>query len=92
MQRKVLYRFTRTEGGVTVSMNKPDRDYETLSRLIADAGKVLTDGTNIFCCVDTDKPEQFYEIDIPSEDNFIPDPTEATTSDLYNALEELGVK
>ncbi len=92
MQTKVLYRFKRLDGGVTVSLSKPDGDYETLSRLIADDGKLLTDGTNRFCCVDTDKPEQFYEIDVSSEENLTPDPTEATTTDLYNALAELGVE
>lgn len=37
----------------------------TAYRLIADAGKVLTDGQTVTICIDTATPEQWTEIDEP---------------------------
>ena len=56
-------------------------------RLTADEGKVLTDGTNEWNCVDV-LPEdvgKWSEIDAPSEDE------DATEADYLAALNELGV-
>lgn len=89
MQTISLYRFTRPDGGVTVSPVKPDGDYTELTRLIADEGMVLTDGENYNACVDTDTPENWTEI----EDNEMgKDPDEATEADYREALQEMGVK
>lgn len=38
----------------------------TAYRLIADPGKVLTDGVTITSCIDTTTPEQWQEIDEPT--------------------------
>lgn len=35
-------------------------------RLIADPGKVLTDGRTVTNCIDTETPEQWQEIDEPA--------------------------
>ena len=56
-------------------------------RLTADEGKVLTDGTNEWNCVDV-LPEdvgKWSEIDAPSEDE------DATEADYLAALNALGV-
>ena len=38
----------------------------TCMRLIADPGKVLTDGVNVTNCIDTETPEVWSEIDEPT--------------------------
>lgn len=76
MQIKTLYRFIRPNGGVTVSLTKPDCEYTEKVRLIADEGKVLTDGETVTPCVDTDTPDEWTEIDAPPDD--IPEENETT--------------
>lgn len=67
MQTINLYRYTRPDGGVTTSPVQPDVPYELRYRLIADEGKMLTDGINITCCVDTGNPNIWTEIDEPED-------------------------
>ena len=86
MQTIKLYRFTRPNGGVTVSPVKPDGDYTELFRLVADEGYVLTNGETVTSCTDTDNPNIWSEI--PDSDN----PGEATEEDYQNALREMGVE
>lgn len=62
MQKITLYRYTRPDGGVTVSPVQPDGEYTVLYRLVADEGKVLTDCTDVCGCIDTDKPDKWTEI------------------------------
>lgn len=85
MQKITLYRYNREGGGVTVSPVKPDCEYETLYRLVADEGMVLTDGTNITTCTDTRNPDVWFEV--ADTEN----PNEATEADYQNALREMGV-
>lgn len=62
MEKRILYRVTRADGGVDVTPNKPtEQPYTETYRLIADEGKVLTDGENTFVCIDTDYPENYTE-------------------------------
>ena len=64
MEIKPLYRFLREDGGVTESPDKPDgAEYATRFRLIADDGKLLTDGTTETYCIDVDSADGWYEID-----------------------------
>lgn len=64
MQIIKLYKYERTDGGVTVSPVEPDCEYEEMVRLVADEGKVLTqDGENFTSCVDADSAEGWYEVD-----------------------------
>lgn len=62
MRAKEVYRFTRPDGGVTVSPKKPSCDFEVVTRLCADAGFELFDGNRRFCCIDTDEPEKYREV------------------------------
>ena len=86
MQTIPLYRYTRPDGGVTVSTVKPDTEYTELTRLVADEGYILTNGETTTTCTDTDNPSLWYEI----PDTEAPD--EATTEDYQSALREMGVE
>ena len=68
MKTITLYRYLREDGGVTVSPNKPDVEYTTLARLVADEGKALTqDGEKFTSCIDVDSADGWYEVDAPAE-------------------------
>lgn len=62
MQKITLYRYKRTDGGVTISPVQPDEEYTVLYRLVAEDGYTLTDGNTTAVCVDTDKPDVWKEI------------------------------
>lgn len=81
-----LYRYTRPDGGVTVSPVKPETEHTELTRLVADKGFVLTDGEKTARCIDTHSPEAWTEV--ADAEN----PNEATTEDYQNALREMGVE
>ena len=68
MQTVILYRFRREGGGYSVSPNRPDGEYETRVRLIADEGKALTDGNVVTQCTDAESADGWTEIDAPGED------------------------
>lgn len=63
MQTIPLYRYTRPDGGVTVSTVKPSVDYTELFRLVADEGYTLTNGETTTACIDTDNPDNWTEIE-----------------------------
>ena len=68
MQTITLYRYTRTDGGVTTSPVQPDvGDFSVKYRLIAEDGKALTDGATVAGCVDVDSPDRWTEIDAPDD-------------------------
>lgn len=85
MQKIILYRFNRPDGGVSISPVKPDTEYTGLFRLIADEGYTLTDGETVTTCTDTDTPDTWSEIADSGN------PNEATEADYQNALREMGV-
>ena len=60
---KTLYRYEREPGKITVSTDKPDKEYTEIYRLIADDGKMLTDGEITTGCVDVFNTEGWAEID-----------------------------
>ena len=64
MQTITLYRYTRPDGGISVSPIKPNVEYTEMVRLVADEGKALTDGTNTTMCIDASSAEGWTEIDI----------------------------
>lgn len=69
MEKKTLYRVERADGGIDVTPNKPtEQPYTETYRLIADEGKVLTDGENTFVCIDTDYPENYTETTETTDD------------------------
>ena len=69
MQIINLYRYIRHDGGVTTSPIMPldDTNYDIRYRLIADEGKMLTDGVNVTACTDVISPDGWTEIDDLSE-------------------------
>lgn len=73
MKIKELYRYVREDGGVSVTLTEPKTDHTVLSRLIADIGHILTNGSEMTPCVDTESPEGWTEIEDTSEDT---DPTQ----------------
>lgn len=89
MQIITLYKYTREDGGVTVSPAKPNTDYTEMYRLVADEGKALTlDGVNLTSCTDVEDTEGWYEVDAPEEGE---DTDTATDADYQAALTDLGV-
>ncbi len=86
MQTIPLYRYTREDGGVTVSTAKPDTEFTEQTRLVADEGYILTDGTNYTACTDTADPSRWTEVEDTEN------PNEATAEDYQSALSEFGVK
>ena len=64
-----LYRYVRADGGITVSPIKPDCEYTEKYRLVANEGKVLTNGEIIMSTVDVEDREGWVEIDEPKEEN-----------------------
>lgn len=64
MQTITLYRYTRPDGGVTVSPEQPDEgtSYELRYRLIADEGHSLTNGEVFTQCTDTATPDAWQEV------------------------------
>ena len=67
MQTITLYRYTRPDGGISVSPIKPNVEYTEMVRLIADEGKILTDVTNTTTCTDVSSTEGWTEIDAPKD-------------------------
>jgi hypothetical protein len=66
MKNIPLYKFQRKDGGITVSPNKPDCEYTTSYRLIADEGMTLTnDDEHFYSVIDTDSIEGWREIEEP---------------------------
>lgn len=90
MQKVTLYRYTRTEGGVTVSPVKPEGEFTELYRLIADEGMELTDGVNRTTCTDTADPSAWTEVAVDGEE--ATDPDLATVEDYEAALAAFGVE
>ena len=66
MQIITLYKYSRTDGGVTVSPSIPDCEYTEMFRLIDEEGKVLTqNGIDTTPCEDVEVTDGWYEIDEP---------------------------
>lgn len=64
MQTITLYRYTRQDGGVTVSPEQPAEgtSYELRYRLIADEGCSLTNGEIFTQCTDTATSDEWQEV------------------------------
>jgi hypothetical protein len=74
MQTITLYKYQRPDGGTTVSPNKPECEYTEMYRLVADEGKVLTNGEITAPCIDVESIEGWSEIDAPEEETEEPEP------------------
>lgn len=90
MQIIPMYRYTRPDGGVSVSPVKPDTEYAASYRIVADEGKMVTmGGVKTYSCVDTDSLDGWYEV----ESTDIEEPVDADeVKDMRAALEVLGVE
>lgn len=71
MQIITLYKYERADGGITVSPTKPKGEYTEMYRLVADEGKVLTDGETMTSCTDTTEVDKWQEVDAPEEEETI---------------------
>lgn len=70
MQVINLYRYSRPNGGVTNSIEKPEGiDYSIKYRLIAEDGKLLTNGSDSTECIDVDSTDGWFEIDAPKPES-----------------------
>lgn len=69
MQTITLYRYIRTDGGVSTSPVKPNiTEYTIEYRLIADEDKALTDGTITARCMDVESSDGWTEIEAPEDE------------------------
>jgi hypothetical protein len=68
MQKITLYKYTREDGGITVSPIKPDTEYTEMFRLVADEGKVLVNGDITTTCTDVVSTEGWTEIEEEKEE------------------------
>jgi hypothetical protein len=71
MQIINLYKYTREDGGTTVSPIKPNCEYTEMYRLIADEGKVLVKGEIETTCADVESVEGWTEIDDPNPSELV---------------------
>ena len=63
-----LYKYTREDGGITVSPNKPESEHAELVRIIADEGKRITkDGEKLYTVIDQETADGWYEVDAPKK-------------------------
>lgn len=70
MKVRNLYRYKREDGGVTISPIKPvNTEYsEGWYRLIADEGKLITDGVYTYSCIDVEgMDDSLYEVEAKGE-------------------------
>ena len=58
-----LYKYTRADGGTTVSSVKPNTEYTEMFRLIADEGKELINGDVRTPCIDVESTEGWIEVE-----------------------------
>ena len=64
-----LYKYKRASGGITVSPIKPENtEYTNMVRIIADEGKLLTNGERQTPCADVYTADGWTEIDKPEEE------------------------
>lgn len=64
MKNITLYKFQRKDGGTTVSPHKPNCEYTTSNRLVADEGMMLTkDNEHFYSVIDTDDIDGWREVE-----------------------------
>ena len=70
MIRKMLYRYSREEGGYTVSLARPPEGvpYKVRWRLIAEEGRAITDGETTVTVIDVKSYAGWRDCDLPPDD------------------------
>lgn len=72
MQIVKLYKYENEDGSISISPElKEGASLPYKYRLIADEGKVLTDGENTFYCIDTDNVSKYSEIDKSTDESSV---------------------
>ena len=61
MQIKPLYKYSRTDGGTTITSIQPDVAYTQLYRLVAEDGGEITNGEITTTCIDVESYEGWYD-------------------------------
>ena len=68
---KTLYRQPQQDGTVIHSLTKPNGEYTTLSRFIADEGMAFTqDNKNFTTVIDGENLDGWYEVEHKEEEMF----------------------
>ena len=70
MQRKMIYRYQRPDGGYTVTPVKPEGTYNTRWRLIAEDGMAITNGEMTVTVIDVihrNDCEAWTDCELPDE-------------------------
>ena len=85
MEKRTIYKTVRADGGTDVALVAPADgiDYECRYRLIADSGKILTDGERYARVIDTETPEAWTEID---DDGTADDDTEISAREALRII------
>lgn len=63
MQIKPVYKYVRSDGGVTITPVQPDSAYTQLYRLIAEGSGEITNGEITTTCVDVESYEGWHDVD-----------------------------
>ena len=80
MKKVTLYRYTREDGGVTVTPNRPKTaGYTIKHRLFSDECMTLTNGQIVASCIDVDSIDGWSEIADETEEV-----VEESKQNLYN--------
>lgn len=66
MTVKNLYKYETEKGTVITPIPHSESDEPYMYRLIADEGKVLTNGETMTYCIDTHEVEEWEEVDDPT--------------------------
>lgn len=68
MQIKPLYKYSRTEGGITITPIQPDVAYTQLYRLVAEDGSEITNGEITTTCIDVESYDGWHDVDVEITD------------------------
>jgi hypothetical protein len=63
-----LYKYTRANGGITISPVKPEGEYTEMLRLVADENKLLTNDDVTTSCIDVVTADGWYEVENVNEE------------------------
>ena len=63
MQIKPLYKYTRIDGGITITPIQPDVAYTQLYRLVAEDSGEITNGEITTTCIDVESYDGWHDVD-----------------------------
>ena len=68
MQIKPLYKYSRTDGGTTITPIQPDVAYTQQYRLVAEDGSEITNGEITTTCIDVESYDGWHDINVEITD------------------------